>query len=269
MSKLEILALSGVVALLFNACDRESSSMSAEFAMSSSAVVESSSGILAGQTSSSVFFVSSSGVVEEIVPSSSSEEGLPLSSEQSSSSMRSSSSLSPDEIAWGDKIIKKFDGDTSEVQKAGRVWLGVKGDWLRKVVFDSLEMLGIKQLGGGPDQNGVYIYLTKFENDIKKVTLDSLLDDYFNSFNVDDTSKIEVEIRDDDWVDGSLKLGHHLKVYCWEDVSIDDCCDIIEECGGVLKNSFYLLDSASLEMIDCLSTKKDVKSVDVVNLEVI
>ena len=91
----------------------------------------------------------------------------------------------------------------------------------------------------------------------------SALNGFYNTFSVDDTTKLEVDFSDADWVVENEIV--YARVYCWGDVSMDACKAIVKSCQGenVSLDRSVVLATASLEAIDCLAENRDVLDIDV------
>lgn len=202
--------------------------------------------------------------------------------------MQESSSSLVDEFVWKNyrggkllntQVVKRFDGNAKEVQIARRVRLVVDHAVDVMNYFSSLETNGVRVIDSVPQDYGVVdVYLTKFEQDIPKTTLAEIIPGFFNSFNVDDTTKIKVSLSEYEKEYLSTdECGVHVE--CWKDISDEACNEIMESwncsvdfgdvnwCGG--ESSMSYESSVSLESVDCLASHRDVLSVRVYCAEAI
>ena len=229
MSKKMFLGVALFMAAWFVACGDDDDSVgvnepsvpqsSAETASSSETVY--SSEAISEYSSSEILPLSSS--IQEILESSSSIE-VPLSSFEGVSSSLVLSSLSEkissssakytyssssvpaakaDSIIWKSRgketIVRRYDDDSSAIQKAGRFWI-VKESTMNGKETDLLKQFGINgRLSVATYNDEIRLVLCTSENDVRKKLLDSLLYGFFNSFTADDTTKLEVKFEEDDW----------------------------------------------------------------------
>lgn len=268
MNWLKFLLMSLCVALLFAACDSGSSSASSD-GISTSVDQESPSSSVnqafsSGSDTSEPAGIESSYscVGNENVGSSAdvpvSSEDVPLSSsEQSSSSVQETSSSLVDEFEWNDnrerivQVIKRFNGDSSEIQKEGRVLVALDDTTNFNEFVDSLGALDLWLIDSLNCKRKNYdVYFVKFEKDIPKTTLAEIIPGFFNSFNVDDTTKIEVNIPSECLENGEIRSDSWMEYSCWPDVSKEDCSNVIDGCGRDLTK----------ENVDCIASQKDILS---------
>ena len=162
-------------------------------------------------------------------------------------------------------LLKRIDDDSVSVQAAGRFWL-VLDYPLDRFGAEALEEIGVGRVTCSAlhqDQLEMTICLMKSEMDVNKSAMVSALNGFYNTFSVDDTTKLEVDVSDADWVVENEIVD--AKVYCWDDVSMDACKAIVESCQGenVSLDRSVVLTTASLETIDCLAENRDVLDIDV------
>ena len=162
-------------------------------------------------------------------------------------------------------LLKRIDDDSVSVQAAGRFWL-VLDYPLDRIGAEALEEIGVGRVTCSAlhqDQLEMTICLMKSEMDVNKSAMVSALNGFYNTFSVDDTTKLEVDFSDADWVVENEIVN--AKVYCWDDVSMDACKAIVESCQGenVSLDRTVVLSTASLEAIDCLAENRDVLDIDV------
>lgn len=257
MNRLKFLFMPVCMAFFFAACNGDSSSASSD-GISTSVDQEMSS--------------------SADVPASS--EDVPLSSsEQSSSSVQESSSSLVDEFEWnnhrGDElqIVERFSGDTSDIQNAGRVWIALEDSAVFFEVLDSLGVHGIEMIESRDyKRKSIDIYMTRFKQDIPKTTLAEIIPGFFNSFNVDDTTKIKVSLSE--YEKEYLSTDEcGVAVECWKDISEEACNEIMESCGCSVdpgdvnwcggESSMSYESSVTIESVDCLASHRDVLRVDV------
>lgn len=183
---------------------------------------------------------------------------------------------------WHDRngmtFINKFDGSPASVQKAGRFWM-IKNSPLNTKEMRLLEQIGIKMLTASSrgDKNAI---LLKSNKDVKKRTLDSLVYGFYNSFVVDDTTKLEIEYEPEDWLNrqnvcdanGNChevvwnKSTIEMATFCWEDVSLENCWKNVKNCGGENPkvDMYVVLSKNSRRTNECLASHKDVYGMDVI-----
>ena len=235
-----------------------------ESSSSSDAFVEYSSENEDLLSSSSLFFkVSSSSAGEKIFSSGSKNDF------SSSSVVIGSSESSGAVIEWvyrdRETRILKFNNDSSSVQAAGRFWL-IKEVPVSKDEYRSLKNIGVEIYDcNGLFQNGrdYDICFAKTEKSIKKIVIDSLVAGLFNTFDVDDTSEVIVDLSRADWIVDGEKI--EAIVDCWYDVSLDACYDFVKSCGGVnlRKDNPNVITEVLLGELRCLASNKNVMNLDV------
>lgn len=190
-----------------------------------------------------------------------------------------------DAVLWTNRglntIVHKYDGDTSMVQKAGRFWL-IKNCTMNKKETDLLKRIGLEKLS--VDSYGEKsAILLKSGKDVKKKVLDSLLYGFYNSFTADDTSKIEVQYKPDDWYEERMVCDSRntcrteivnlqkieMTTSCWDDVSMERCKAIVDSCGGedAVIDNYSVWSYNSRKTISCLATHKDVDGLNVIRQE--
>ncbi|WP_407442583.1 hypothetical protein [Fibrobacter sp.] len=306
MRKFTLFAILSVLAVLFIACDDSSSGASnadeqAEAISSESTTDEgissaeeqvSYSSIAENEDSSSANddTIIQSSSSEKIKESSSSKNVEKISSSNidkiySSEALSSSSATQSNSFDIGfyyfDQSIYQFNGDTSEVQKAGRFYVLYRGNKCpRKAEYDNLRDFGIEYWTKGCIEANSKLNQKLFRStkDIKKHVLDSLIEVFFNSYTPDDTSKIEIEFDPRDWQEtvricDEEKNCHyetiekdsvHLTIYFWEDVSAEGCEEVVSSCGvnALEPCPFYFIDvMAPKSSIECLETSRDIQDI--------
>ncbi|MBR2090143.1 MAG: S8 family serine peptidase [Fibrobacter sp.] len=177
----------------------------------------------------------------------------------------------------GNSIVPKYNGNTSEVQKAGRFWM-LKEASMNKKETELLKQAGVTRLTAS-SWGDKSIILLKSNVDVKKKMLDSLVYGFYNSISVDDTTKLTTKFGSNDWIDeiqvcapfGSchtevIQLTEvQMATRCWDDVSMDACKAIVESCGGsdAVIDRFVVISKNSRSTIGCLETKHDVQNLSV------
>ncbi|WP_407442584.1 hypothetical protein [Fibrobacter sp.] len=269
MRKFTLFAILSVLAALFVACDDSSSGASNadEQAEAISSESTTDKGISSAEDailySSNADDEGSSSNTEEVIESSSSSEATQenmssevnenFSSEVQSSSSETQSSSSEDVYLIYDRtLLYRYNGDTSEVQEAGRFYIVFENAKCKsRVTYEGMQNYGVEYVGNvcesismGGVNKGKDIKFFRSTKDIKKHVLDSLIEGFFNSFTVDDTSKIEIEFDPRDWQEtvricDEEKNCHYetiekdsveLRIDFWEDVSVERCKQIIDSC---------------------------------------
>ncbi|MCQ2062423.1 MAG: hypothetical protein MJY99_03695 [Fibrobacter sp.] len=305
MHKFTLFAILSVLAALFVACDDSSSGASnadeqaeanssestTDEGISSANDVEAFSSITENtiMSSSTEDFLGESSSSEIIQENLSNGVNKSSSSETTSSSSEMESSSSEDAYTFYDSRLNtewklyRYDGDSSEVQKAGRfgiIYEGTAFSCRGDIVGKKLEELGAEYWHEncphyGETNGEFYIKSTK---DIKKYVLDSLIEGFFNSYSVDDTNKIEIEFDPRDWQEtvricDEEKNCHyetiekdsvHLTIYFWEDVSAEGCEEVVSSCGvnALEPCPFYFIDvMAPKSSIECLETSRDIQDI--------
>lgn len=288
MKRTLLLIFLGFALLPLSACDNDSSSTSNDLPPVSSETVELTSSLDVSDTaklSSSLCepaLSSSSEIVETHstdVGQSSSETVSISSSEQSSFSAQESSSSLVDEFEWNDnrerivQVIKRFNGDSSEIQKEGRVLVALDDTTNFNEFVDSLGALDLWLIDSLNCKRKNYdVYFVKFKQDIPKTTLAEIIPGFFNSFNVDDTTKIKVSLSE--YKKKYLSTDEcGVAVECWKDISEEACNEIMESCGCSVdpgdvnwcggESSMSYESSVTIESVDCLASHRDVLRVDV------
>ena len=126
-------------------------------------------------------------------------------------------------IVWESRdqktVVKRF-GDDSLMTQA-------------KEARASLEAFGVETLSCSAlhtESLDMGICFMKGARDIQKATMDSLIVGFYNTFNVDDTTKLEFDYTGAHWVVEDVSL--EIVVGCWEDVPMDACKEIVKTCKG-------------------------------------
>ncbi len=178
----------------------------------------------------------------------------------------------------GNSVVAKYDGNASEVQKAGRFWM-LKNVPMNKKETGLLEQAGVTR-HFATAWNGKSLILLKSNANVKKRKLDSLVYGFYNSFSVDDTTKLKSDIQAGDWIEkvrvcapfgschdevvslSSIKMATR----CWDDVAMDDCKAIVVTCGGVEAaiDHHVVISKNDMSVINCLESNTDVQVLNVV-----
>jgi subtilisin family serine protease len=178
----------------------------------------------------------------------------------------------------GNSVVAKYDGDASEVQKAGRFWM-LKDVPMNKKETDLLGQAGVTR-HFATAWNGKSLILLKSNSNVKKSKLDSLVYGFYNSFSVDDTTKLKSDIQAGDWIekvrvcapfgschDEVVSLSSiKMTTRCWDDVSMDDCKSIVVTCGGTEASIDHhvVISKNDMSVINCLETSTDVQVLNVI-----
>ena len=161
-------------------------------------------------------------------------------------------------------VVKRFGDDSLTTQAAGRFWL-IMDYSLKKEARKSLEDLGVETIDCSAlhtDNLEMGICFMKGARDIQKSAMDSVIVGFYNTFDVDDTTKLEFDYTGAHWVVEDVSL--EIVVGCWEDVSMDACKEIVKTCKGedAALDRSVILSTATRETIDCLLSNKDVNRVE-------
>ena len=161
-------------------------------------------------------------------------------------------------------LVKRIGDDSLMTQVAGRFWI-IKDYPMEKAERESLKDIGIDIVNCSAlhtDNLDMDICFAKSEKDIEKAAIDSRIDGLYNTFSVDDTTKLEFDYTGAHWVVENESL--EIVVGCWDDVPMDACKEIVKACkdeDAALDRS-VILSNATRETIDCLLSNKDVDSVE-------
>jgi len=181
----------------------------------------------------------------------------------------------------GNSVVVKYDGNASEVQKAGRFWM-LKDVPMNGKETDLLGQAGVTRLSASAWGEKTLI-LMKSNSNVKKKKLDSLVYGFYNSFSVDDTTRLKVEFKPEDWTERqtvcdpsgscheeittlqSIRMSNR----CWDDVSMDSCKRIVDECGGTNTaiDNYVVISKNTREAISCLENNRNIHSLNVVRDE--
>lgn len=235
--------IAGVLTFLFIACSEENSTV---FPVEGS-VENISSSLQEIETSSSSIFSSSSEI-------------------SSSSSVTSFSSNSETflwkEFLWiytgqADTVLTRFSDNTSEIVPAGRFHM-IKDSPLSPKERNLLNELEIFDYEVGKDQNKfVILFTTKY--DVKKMLLDSLVEGFFNTININEIREKTVNIKPSVIHEDSTVA---LWIFCWPDIELEKCHNIIDECSGKDLEMFDdegFIANVPVSSLSCLGKNKDVK----------
>ena len=178
----------------------------------------------------------------------------------------------------GNSVVVKYDGNASEVQKAGRFWM-LKDVPMNGKETDLLGQAGVTRLSASAWGEKTLI-LMKSNSNVKKKKLDSLVYGFYNSFSVDDTTKLKSDIQADDWIEkvrvcapfgschdevvslSSIKMATR----CWDDVSVGDCKTVVETCGGseAVIDNHVVISKNKKQTIACIENNRNVKNLYVI-----
>lgn len=215
------------------------------------------------------------------LPSSSSECAYSAEIESSSSEFSSSAEISssssseiwgwdvPCSILWKDRgveiTVEKYAGDSLE-SVCGRFWV------FKETSLSSKEISLLEKRGISIYDRGTYydhgkswsLILLKSDSSISKKTLNEDLASFYNAIPVNDTSFLPIEWNVD-WGDSTAL---DMSIYCWPDINVLTCMDIVEKCGVSEDLVFYAYQTvyvfpfdypASTSVCDCLSKNRDVR----------
>jgi len=166
-------------------------------------------------------------------------------------------------------VVKRFGGDSLTTQAAGRFWL-IMDYSLKKEARKSLEELGVETINCSAlhtDNLEMGICFMKGARDIQKSAMDSVIVGFYNTFDVDDTTKLEVDFTEAYWKIENEVVD--IYVHCWDDVPMESCKEIVQTCKGddASIDRYVVISTASLETIGCLASHKDVEGIDVARKE--
>ena len=190
-----------------------------------------------------------------------------------------------DKFLWSDRAgnysIEKYNGNANEIQKAGKFWM-VKNSSMNRKETNLLKDAGITRLTAF-GWNGKDMILLKSETNVRKRLLDSLVYGFYNSFSVDDTTKISTRTKPEDWTEevqvcnGTSpcrteirnRTAIEVKVQCWEDIPMESCIAKIANCGGqdVTDGSLVAYANASRAALNCIESSREVERIDVIRKE--
>lgn len=184
----------------------------------------------------------------------------------SSSSVTSFSSNSETflwkEFLWiytgqADTVLTRFSDNTSEIVPAGRFHM-IKDSPLSPKERNLLNELEIFDYEVGKDQNKfVILFTTKY--DVKKMLLDSLVEGFFNTININEIREKTVNIKPSVIHEDSTVA---LWIFCWPDIELEKCHNIIDECSGKDLEMFDdegFIANVPVSSLSCLGKNKDVK----------
>lgn len=190
-----------------------------------------------------------------------------------------------DKFLWSDRAgnysIEKYNGNANEIQKAGKFWM-VKNSSMNRKETNLLKDAGITRLTAF-GWNGKDMILLKSETNVRKRLLDSLVYGFYNSFSVDDTTKISTRTKPEDWTEevqvcnGTSpcrteirnRAAIEVKVQCWEDIPMESCIAKIANCGGqdVADGSLVAYANVSRAALNCIESSREVERIDVIRKE--
>lgn len=186
---------------------------------------------------------------------------------------------------WNDRngnyAIMPYDGNSSEIQKAGRFWM-IKDMPLNKKEAFLLRQAGVvKLLAAAKGEKSLILLKSNF--DIRKKLIDSLVYGFYNSFGVDDSTALNIQYRSYDWTEWRQEcdsLGQcrwvsverstvFAKTHCWDDVALENCRNIVESCGGenAAIDNYIIISENTKNSLACLQVNRDVQSIDIVHRE--
>ncbi len=161
-------------------------------------------------------------------------------------------------------LVRRIDEDSLMTQVAGRFWI-IKDYPMDKEERNSLKEIGIDIVNCSAlhaDNLDMGICFATSEKDVEKTAINSRIDGLYNTFSVNDTTKLEFDYTGAHWVVEDVSL--EIVVGCWNDVPMDACKEILKACKGedVALDRSIILGTATSETIDCLLSNKDVNSVE-------
>ncbi len=181
----------------------------------------------------------------------------------------SSSSSFVSSILWEERgieiVVEKYAGDSLE-SVCGRFWV------FKETSLSSKEISLLEKRGISIYDRGTYydhgkswsLILLKSDSSISKKTLNEDLASFYNAIPVNDTSFLPIEWNVD-WGDSTAL---DMSIYCWPDINVLTCMDIVEKCGVSEDLVFYAYQTvyvfpfdypASTSVCDCLSKNRDVR----------
>lgn len=165
-------------------------------------------------------------------------------------------------------LVKRIDDDTTSVQPAGRFWL-ISDEPYGKTEWESLEEIGVNRVSCTAlhqDYLEMTICLAKSETDIEKSSMTALLDGFYNTFTVDDTTKLEIDYSNPNWVvENETVRGY---VHCWDDVPMENCKAIVNACKAEesLIDNYVVITTATLEALDCMASSRDITDINITRM---
>ena len=162
-------------------------------------------------------------------------------------------------------LVKRIDDDTTSIQPAGRFWL-ISDEPYGKTQWDSLEEIGVNRVSCTAlhqDYLEMTICLAKSEIDIEKSSMTALLDGFYNTFTADDTTKLEIDFSNPNWVVENETVQGYVR--CWDDVPMESCKAIVNTCKAeeALIDNHVVIITASPEALDCMASSRDVTDIDI------
>ncbi len=171
-----------------------------------------------------------------------------------------------DVVLWYDRggksVIYPYSGDSTEILNPGRFWL------LKETPLSSKERKLLKQNGvddlEGSKYQGFSLYLLKVHSKQMKKILNENMYGFYNTFPVDDTTKLTLELLPEEENLDSLSIT----ISCFADVSMEVCKSIAQNCGvkNVEIDHHEILGLLSKNQKDCLLEHNDIEYVGVVRL---
>lgn len=186
-----------------------------------------------------------------------------------------------DMVTWTDRginsTITRYDRNKNEIIPAGRFWL-FKDTPLSPKERDLLAQRGISKLSIGKS-HGKIVAIFKNDSPTRKKTLDSLIAGFYNAVPVADTIPITVELSDNDlYIEKSIcdtngnchkeisvRTKFDTDIQCWEDISIDDCIETVNACGGenIGVARGYLVATIAKDSLQCIGKNRNVEFLDI------
>lgn len=171
-----------------------------------------------------------------------------------------------DVVLWYDRggksVIYPYSGDSTEILNPGRFWL------LKETPLSSKERKLLKQNGiddlEGSKYQGFSLYLLKVHSKQMKKILNENMYGFYNTFPVDDTTKLTLELLPEEENLDSLSIT----ISCFADVSMEVCKSIAQNCGvkNVKIDHHEILGLLPKNQKDCLLEHNDVEYVGVLRL---
>lgn len=171
-----------------------------------------------------------------------------------------------DVVLWYDRggksVIYPYSGDSTEILNPGRFWL------LKETPLSSKERKLLKQNGiddlEGSKYQGFSLYLLKVHSKQMKKILNENMYGFYNTFPVDDTTKLTLELLPEEENLDSLSIT----ISCFADVSMEVCKSIAQNCSvkNVKIDHHEILGLLSKNQKDCLLEHNDIEYVGVVHL---
>ena len=188
-------------------------------------------------------------------------------------------------IYWHDRsgltIISQYNGDDSTKTFNNRFWM-LKGSPLSSNERLALKRIGAKLLETTRYQNKG-LHLLKAQIPISKKTLNENLSNFYNAFDTDDTTALQLELKPEDLNEEIYSCDENdscttmvrerstfdMIVECWPDLPMGACKNVVLNCDGdnVLIDRTLILGEIHKDSVKCLEKHKDVRLVKILREE--